>query len=81
MSLIIFLRILHGVREYDDYFSLKKDATDKVVFTSYQKCTTVMRMHAYGVARGLVYEYMCMKVSTCLESMYKICRVVVQVFA
>jgi hypothetical protein len=80
MSRKIFLCILHGVRACDDYFRLKKDATNKLGFTSHQKCAAAMMMLAYGVACGLVYEYMWMRVSTCLELMYKFCRVVVQVF-
>lgn len=31
------LRIMHGVRCYDDYFNLRVDATCKLGFTSYQK--------------------------------------------
>jgi hypothetical protein len=68
------------VRAYDDYFRLKKDATNNLGFTSYQKYAAAMRMLVYGVACGLVYEYMLMRVSTWLELMYKFCRVVVYVF-
>jgi hypothetical protein len=32
----LFLCILHGVCDYDDYFCLKKDATVKLGFTSYK---------------------------------------------
>jgi hypothetical protein len=38
---------MHGVREDDDYFGLKKDATATV------------RMLAYGVVGDLVDEYTC----------------------
>jgi hypothetical protein len=38
-------------------------------------------MLAYGVVGNLVDEYMRMSESTCLASMYKFCKVVVQVFA
>ena len=37
-------------------------------------------MLAYGVAGDLVDEYLRMRESTCLESMYKFCQAVVQVF-
>jgi hypothetical protein len=40
-----------------------------------------MRMLAYGVIGDLVNEYMCMSESTYLESMYRFCKAVVQVFA
>jgi hypothetical protein len=48
------LCILHGLRDYDDYFLLKKDVTGKLGFTSYKKCTMAMRMLAYGVVGDLV---------------------------
>jgi hypothetical protein len=68
------------LRDYDDYFWLNKDGTGKLGFTSYKKCTK-LRMLAYGVAHDLVDEYTCMSESTCLESVYKICKAQVQVFA
>jgi len=77
MSRKVFLRIKHGVKTYDDYFQLKRDATGKLGFTSYQKCTAAVRMLAYGVAGDLANEYLRMGESTCLESMYRFCRAVV----
>jgi bacterioferritin (cytochrome b1) len=35
MSRMLFLEILDGVREYDDYFEAKLDATSKVGLSSY----------------------------------------------
>jgi hypothetical protein len=69
------------VRDYNDYFRLKQNSTCKLGFTSYRKCTPAMRMLAYGVASDLVDEYMCMTESTCLESMYRFYKAVIQVFA
>jgi hypothetical protein len=67
------------VCEYDD-FRLKNDATGKLGFTFYKKCTAAVRTLAYGVAGDLVDQYMSMSESTCLESMYKFCRVMVLIF-
>ena len=53
----LFNRIWEGVTEYDDYFKCKYDCTGKVGFSSYQKCTTAIRMLAYGVPGDLVDEY------------------------
>jgi hypothetical protein len=69
------------VRDYNDYFWLKKNSTCKLGFTSYRKCTPAMRMLAHGVASDLVDEYMCMTESTFLESMHMFCKAVIQVFA
>jgi hypothetical protein len=69
------------VRDYDDYFLLKKDVTGKLGFTSYKKCTVAMRMLECGVAGDLIDEYMPMSYSTFLNSTYRFYRAVVQVFA
>jgi hypothetical protein len=45
----LFLRILNGARAHDNYFTSRPDATSKLGFTSYQKCSTTIRMLAYGV--------------------------------
>jgi hypothetical protein len=74
MSRKLFLKIMHEVRCYDDYFYLKKDATSKLGFTSYQKCTLAIRILAYWVFGDLVDEYIRMSDSTWLESMYRLCR-------
>jgi hypothetical protein len=43
MSRKLFLDILDSLREYDEYFEYKLDATDKVVFSSYQKSSAAIR--------------------------------------
>ena len=48
MSRKLFLRIVNSIREFDNYFICKKECTDTVGFSSLQKCTTAMRMLAYG---------------------------------
>jgi hypothetical protein len=80
MSRKVFMNIIEGVRLHDPYFQCKPDATGKIGFTSYQKCSAAIRMLAYGVAGDLVDEYMRMGESTCLDSMYKFCRAVIDVF-
>jgi hypothetical protein len=37
MSIKLFMDILDGVREYEDYYEAKVDATGKFGFSSYQK--------------------------------------------
>ena len=59
------MRILEGVRAYDEYFVARPDATGRYGFSSYQKCTAAIRMFAYRVAGDLVDEYLRMSESTC----------------
>jgi hypothetical protein len=80
MSRNFFGQIIEVVRLHDLYFRCKLDATGKFGFSYYQKCSAAIRMLAYGVAGGLVDEYMCMSESTCIESMYNFCRPIISVF-
>jgi hypothetical protein len=80
MSRELFLIILNGVRDYDDYFEAKYDCTSKISFTSYQKCSAAIRQLAYGVPGDLTDDYMRMSESTCHEAMYRFCEDVIAVF-
>jgi hypothetical protein len=80
MSRELFLVILNGVRDYDDYFEAKYDCTDKIGFTSYQKCSAAVQHLAYGVPGDLIDDYMRMSESTYHEAMYQFCEEVIVVF-
>ncbi|KAK1648806.1 hypothetical protein QYE76_066611 [Lolium multiflorum] len=43
MNKDLFMKIVFGIREYGDYFMIKKDCTGLWGFTSIQKCTAAMR--------------------------------------
>ncbi|KAK1618171.1 hypothetical protein QYE76_023688 [Lolium multiflorum] len=79
MSKGLFMNILHGVREFDPYFKVKLDDVGVVGFSSIQKCTSAMRMLAYGALR-YTDDYLRMSESTAIECMYKFCRAVVGKF-
>jgi hypothetical protein len=80
MSRELFLVILNGVRDYDDYFKAKYDCTGKIGFSSYQKCFASIRQLAYGVPGDLIDDYIRMRESTCHEAMYRFCEDVIVVF-
>jgi hypothetical protein len=42
------MKIVFGIREYDDYFMCKQDCTNLWGFTSIHKCTLAMHCLAYG---------------------------------
>jgi hypothetical protein len=58
MSRELFLVILNGVRDYDDYFEANHDCTNKIGFSSYQKCSVTIRQLADGVPGDLIDDYM-----------------------
>ena len=80
MSQKLFLRIVNSIREFDSYFKCKKDCTDTLGFTSIQKCTTAMRMLAYGASGDSLDDYGRMAKSTTIECFYKFYRAVMAVF-
>ena len=80
MSREVFLRILNGVRDYDDYFQAKRDCTGKLGLSSYQKCSAAVRQLAYGVPGDILDDYFRMSESTCVETMYRFCEAVIAVF-
>jgi hypothetical protein len=80
MSRELFLIILNGVRDYDDYLEAKYDCTSKIGFSSYQKSFAAVRQLVYGVLGDLIDDYMRMSESTCHEAMYWFCKDVIAVF-
>ena len=66
-----FMCIVHGVREYDYYFMLKKICTTMVSFSSIQKCTATLRFLVYGAPADTQDDYLHMAESTDLSESTK----------
>jgi hypothetical protein len=47
------MKFLHGMTNYSSYFVMKKDNVDVSSFSTIYKCTSVMRMTAYGAPGSL----------------------------
>ncbi|KAK1653219.1 hypothetical protein QYE76_071024 [Lolium multiflorum] len=77
MNKELFLKIVHGVTEYDKYFMTKKDCTRLWGFTSIQKCTAAMRYLAYGAPSDTTNDYLRMEELTCTETLYRFYRAVI----
>jgi hypothetical protein len=58
MNKDLFMKIVQGVREYDDYFKYKKNCTEKWGFTLVQKCTAALRCIAYGALSDTAVDYL-----------------------
>ena len=50
--------IVHGLRDYDDYFQLKEDCTGLVEFSSIQICVAAIWCLAYGATYDIVDGYL-----------------------
>ncbi|XP_051211697.1 uncharacterized protein [Lolium perenne] len=81
MNKELFLKIVHGVREYDKYFTAKQDCTGLWSFTSIQKYTTTMSCLAYGAPADTSNDYLLMAESTWTETLYRFFRAIIAVFA
>jgi hypothetical protein len=67
----LFMKIVQGVREYDDYFKYKKDCTGKWGFTSVQKCTAALWFIAYESPPDTLVDYLRMAESTSTDGVFK----------
>jgi hypothetical protein len=67
----MFMKIVFGVREYDDYFICKPDCTGLYGFSSVQKCAAALRRIAYEAPCDTNENYLRMAKSTCFETVGK----------
>ncbi|XP_014751154.1 uncharacterized protein LOC106865524 [Brachypodium distachyon] len=79
MSRKLFLKITEYLREYDDYFKLKRDIVGTLGFTSIQKCTVSLRLLAYEIPADTQDDYLRMAESTAIDCMYRFYREIVTV--
>ncbi|KAI5405179.1 Developmentally-regulated G-protein 3 [Lathyrus oleraceus] len=76
----VFLRIVDALGNYDEYFQMRVDATGKMGLSPLQKCTTAIRMLAYGSPADLVDEYVRIGESTSIECLQRFVKGVNVVF-
>ncbi|XP_074378378.1 uncharacterized protein LOC141719914 [Apium graveolens] len=67
----VFLRIVDAVSNFDPYFQQRIDAVGRKGLSPLQKCTTAMRMLAYGVSADVVDDYVRIGESTAVECLKK----------
>ncbi|XP_021742946.1 glutathione S-transferase T2-like [Chenopodium quinoa] len=71
MTKHVFLRIVISLENHDPFFQLKRDATGRVGLSPLQKCTSAIRMLAYGVAADELDEYFKIAESTTMECLMR----------
>ncbi|KAI5412496.1 hypothetical protein KIW84_057242 [Lathyrus oleraceus] len=76
----VFLRIVDALGNHDEYFQMRVDATGKMGLSPLQKCTSAIRMLAYGSPADLVDEYVRIGESTSIECLERFVRGVNVVF-
>jgi hypothetical protein len=74
MNKDLFIKLMHGVREYDSYFVMKKDTIGVFGFLEIKKCTTAMRLLAYGAPNDTHDNYLCMAESMMRHGVDDVCH-------
>ncbi|XP_058782080.1 uncharacterized protein LOC131656364 [Vicia villosa] len=76
----VFLRIVGDLSSSDNYFTQRVDAANKEGISPLAKCTTTMRMLAYGVAADAVDEYIKIGGTTALECLRRFCKGIIRLY-
>ncbi len=72
----LFLKIMEVIIVYDSYFLQKKDATRLLELSSIQKCTSTIKMLAYGVETYYTNEYCTSSESNALERLKRFVKAI-----
>ncbi|XP_058769083.1 uncharacterized protein LOC131642938 [Vicia villosa] len=76
----LFLRIVEALGNHDEYFQMRVDATCKMGLSPLQKCTSAIRMLAYGSSANIVDKYVLIGESIAIECLERFVRDVNEVF-
>ncbi|CAJ2673176.1 unnamed protein product [Trifolium pratense] len=76
----LFLRIVGDLSSSDNYFTQRADAAKKEGISPLAKCTTTMRMLAYGIAADAVDEYIKIGGTTASECLRRFCKGIIRLY-
>jgi hypothetical protein len=77
----LFLCIVNALSEWSPYFTLRADCANRQGLSPLQKCTSAIRMLAYGMPADGLDEYLKIGKSTALECLDKFAQGVIEVFS
>ena len=80
MSKRLFLRITEDLEASYEYFQQKPDARGYLGFTTIQKCTSAIRVLAYGNTYDINDEYLKMAVKTTRDTLEYFCYGILQFY-
>ncbi|XP_048503056.1 uncharacterized protein LOC125498811 [Beta vulgaris subsp. vulgaris] len=80
MYICVFFRIIEGVTTEEEFFTQSSDATGRMGASALQKCTTTIRMLAYGSSSDLFDLYLEIASSTARECLLHFFEMVVTKF-
>uniref|UniRef100_A0A0D3AXP4 Myb-like domain-containing protein n=1 Tax=Brassica oleracea var. oleracea TaxID=109376 RepID=A0A0D3AXP4_BRAOL len=80
MNKAVFMRIVDCLSENVPFFQQRRDAVGRLGLSPLQKCTTAIRMLAYGCAADAVDEYLRLGESTTLSCLTNFTEGIIQLF-
>ncbi|XP_035845164.1 uncharacterized protein LOC118491464 [Helianthus annuus] len=80
MSKRLFQRIVDDLETNYDYFKQKADAKGTLGFTGIQKCTSALRVLAYGNTIDINDEYLKMAEKTTQDTLEHFCRGIIDLY-
>ena len=81
MSRSLFLRIVDAIKQHDNYFNQRRDASGKLGLSTLQKVTTAIQILAYGMPADTTNYYIKIEESTTIECMNRFCRAIIAMFS
>ncbi|KAK1431382.1 hypothetical protein QVD17_07839 [Tagetes erecta] len=80
MSKRLFLRIVNDLESDDSYFKQKRDARGLLGFTGIQKCTSALRVLAYGNTTDINDEYLKMSEKTTRDTLEHFTKGIIKIY-
>ncbi|XP_047977875.1 uncharacterized protein LOC125219839 isoform X1 [Salvia hispanica] len=81
MSRSLFVRIVDAVKEHDDYFVQRRDATGRLGLSPLQKVTSAIHILTRGVLPDATDEYVKLSESSAIKSLKRFCRAIMEIFS
>ena len=78
MTRDMFNEIVRNMESANDFFKKKVDAVGKPGLSALQKCTTAIRLLAYGTASDSVDEYLHLGDSTAMLCLKQFCSTLIE---
>ncbi|KAK1412333.1 hypothetical protein QVD17_33498 [Tagetes erecta] len=76
----LFLRIVNDLESDDSYFKQKRDARGLLGFTGIQKCTSALRVLAYGNTTDINDEYLQMSEKTTRDTLEHFTKGIIKIY-
>lgn len=81
MSRSLLVRIVDAVKEHDDYFVQRRDATGRTGLSPLQKVTSAIHVLTRGLLPDANDEYVKLSESSAIKSLKRFCSAIIEIFS